>query len=340
MAARLIFGIETSCDDTSAAVVDENFRVRAVRTVSQTSVHALFGGVIPEIAARNHIAWIFPTIDKVIAESGVAPADFSAIAVTNYPGLLGSLLVGVGAAKGLSIGWGKPIIAVNHLKAHVYSAFLNREDRPRPPYLALVVSGGHTTLMAVGEESRVTVLAETMDDAAGEAYDKIAKAAKLGYPGGPVIDALAQTGDPTRYDLPHLMRSGRYKDTLAFSFSGIKSAVKRILDDEGDTVAMADLMAAFQSRIVELIERRLTAAWEQCEYTALVVAGGVAANSAVRKMAQEFSGKRGVPLYLPELKYCQDNAALVAAAAFPKLDGGEFAPLDLDVTATSRPQTK
>lgn len=337
---RLILGIETSCDDTSAAVVDENFRVLAVRTVSQTSVHALFGGVIPEIAARNHIAWIFPTIDKVIGESGVAPKDISAIAVTNYPGLLGSLLVGVGAAKGLAIGWHKPLIAVNHLEAHIHSPFLGRSERPKPPYLSLVVSGGHTTLMAVGEGSAVTVLAETMDDAAGEAYDKIAKVAKLPYPGGPAIDELAQTGDPTRYDLPYLMRSGKYKDTLAFSFSGIKSAVKRILDTEGDTVALADLMAGFQSRIVELIERRLTAAWEGDTYTALVVAGGVAANSAVRKMAQEFTGKRGVPLYLPELKYCQDNGAMVAAAAFPKLDRGEFSPLDFDVTATSRPQTK
>ncbi|HNT28425.1 MAG TPA: tRNA (adenosine(37)-N6)-threonylcarbamoyltransferase complex transferase subunit TsaD [bacterium] len=337
---RYILGIESSCDDTSAAVVDEHFRVLAVRTVSQTNLHALFGGVIPEIAARNHIAWIFPTIDKALSESGVAPTDLSAVAVTNYPGLLGSLLVGVGAAKGLAIGWGKPLIAVNHLEAHIHSPFLGGRERPKPPYLALVVSGGHTTLMAVGEGSAASVLAETMDDAAGEAYDKIAKIAKLSYPGGPAIDKIAQTGDPSRYDLPHLMRSGRYKDTLAFSFSGIKSAVKRILEEEGDTVALADLMAGFQSRIVELIERRLTAAWEQKAYTALVVAGGVAANSAVRKMAQEFTGKRRVPLYLPELTYCQDNGAMVAAAAFPKLDRGDLASLDLDVTATSRPQTK
>lgn len=335
---RLILGLETSCDDTSAAVVDEHFRVLAVRTVSQTSVHALFGGVIPEIAARNHIAWIFPVIDKVVAESGVNPRDLSAVAVTNYPGLLGSLLVGVGAAKGLAIGWKKPLIAVNHLESHIHSAFIGRDRRPEPPYLSLVVSGGHTTLMEIGEGAVATVIAETMDDAAGEAYDKIAKVARLGYPGGPVIDKLAQEGDATRYDLPHLMRSGRFKDTLAFSFSGIKSAVKRILDTEGDAVAMADLMAGFQSRIVELIERRLTAAWERKPYTALVVAGGVAANSAVRAMAQKFADDRRVSLYLPELKYCQDNAAMVAVAAFPKLDRGEISPLDLDVTATSRPQ--
>jgi len=337
---RYILGIETSCDDTSAAVVDEHFRVLAVRTVSQTSVHALFGGVIPEIAARNHIAWIFPVIDKVVAESGVAPRDLSAIAVTNFPGLLGSLLVGVGAAKGLSIGLKKPLIAVNHLEAHIHGAFLDRDTRPASPYLALVVSGGHTTLMAMGEGSVATVLAETMDDAAGEAYDKVAKVAGLPYPGGPAVDELAQKGDPSRYDLPHLMRSGKYKDTLAFSFSGIKSAAKRILDEEGDKVALADLMACFQSRVVELLGRRLSAAWEQNTYTALVVAGGVAANSAVRAMAQRFTAERGVPLYLPELTYCQDNAAMVAAAAFPKLDRGEFSGLDLDVTATSRPQTK
>jgi len=337
---RYILGIETSCDDTSAAVVDERFRVLAVKTVSQTNVHALFGGVIPEIAARNHIAWIFPTIDQVISESNVAPADLAAIAVTSHPGLIGSLLVGVGVAKGLSIGWDKPLIAVNHLEAHVYSTFLNREQPPTPPYLALVVSGGHTTLMAISVGHSAAVLAETLDDAAGEAYDKIAKVANLGYPGGPVIDKLAQTGDPTRYDLPYLMRVGRFKDTLAFSFSGIKSAVKRILDTEGEKAVLADLMAGFQARVVELLERRLAMAWGQGDYTALVVAGGVAANSAVRKMAQEFAERRGVPLYLPEIKYCQDNAAMVAAAAFPKFERGEFSPLDFDVAATSRPQTR
>ena len=334
---RYILGIETSCDDTSAAVVDDTLRVRAVQTTSQTNLHALFGGVIPELAARNHIAWIFPVIDTALKKSGIAPADLSAVAVTNYPGLLGSLLVGVGAAKGISIGLKKPLIAVNHLEAHIHSAFLDRAERPPAPYLALVVSGGHTTLMEIGETG-TTVLAETMDDAAGEAYDKIAKIAKLPYPGGPAIDKIAQTGDPSRYDLPHLMRSGKYKDTLAFSFSGIKSAVKRILEEEGDAVALADLMACFQSRVVELIERRLTAAWEQKPYTALVVAGGVAANSAVRAMAQIFTDRRGVPLYLPQLKYCQDNGAMVAAAAFPRLDRGDFSPLDFDVTATCRPQ--
>ncbi len=335
MADKYILGIESSCDDTSVALVSSGFHVLSVKTVSQTSVHRLFGGVIPEIASRNHLAWVIPAIDAALKESGKTRDDISAIAVTNYPGLIGSLLVGVCAAKGLAAGWKKPIIAVNHLNAHIASAFLEREKRPEFPYLSLVVSGGHTSLIEISEDER-TVLGETMDDAAGEAYDKIAKMADLGYPGGPIIDKIAAKGDASKYKLPYLLKNNKYADDIVFSFSGIKSAVKRFLDD--GNVDMPSLMASFQNRIVELIERKVKLALSRKKYTAFVVAGGVSANSAVRKMAENIAAKYNIELYLPELKYCQDNGAMVAAAAMDDFFNGRFSSLDFDVAPTVRPK--
>ena len=338
MAEKYILGIESSCDDTSVAVVSSDFHVLAVKTVSQTSVHRLFGGVIPEIASRNHLAWVIPAVDAALKESGKTKDDISAIAVTNYPGLIGSLLIGVSAAKGLAAGWRKPIIAVNHLNAHIASAFLEREKRPDFPYLALVVSGGHTSLIEISENER-NLLGETMDDAAGEAFDKIAKMADLGYPGGPIIDKMAANGDSSKYKLPYLLKNNnKYADEIVFSFSGIKSAVKRFLD-EGN-VDMPSLMASFQERIVELIERKVKLAISRKKYTAFVVAGGVSANSAVRKMAENIAEKYKLELYLPELRYCQDNGAMVAAAAMDDFLNGIFSALDFDVAPTVRPKIK
>ena len=338
MAEKYILGIESSCDDTSVAVVSSDFHVLAVKTVSQTSVHRLFGGVIPEIASRNHLAWVIPAVDAALKESGKTKDDISAIAVTNYPGLIGSLLIGVSAAKGLAAGWRKPVIAVNHLNAHIASAFLEREKRPDFPYLALVVSGGHTSLIEISENER-NLLGETMDDAAGEAFDKIAKMADLGYPGGPIIDKMAANGDASKYKLPYLLKNNnKYADEIVFSFSGIKSAVKRFLD-EGN-VDMPSLMASFQERIVELIERKVKLALSRKKYTAFVVAGGVSANSAVRKMAENIAEKYKLELYLPELRYCQDNGAMVAAAAMDDFLNGIFSALDFDVAPTVRPKIK
>ena len=334
--SNYILGIESSCDDTSVAVVSSDFHVLSVKTVSQTSVHRLFGGVIPEIASRNHLAWVIPAVDAALKESGKTKDDISAIAVTNYPGLIGSLLIGVSAAKGLALGWKKPVIAVNHLNAHIASAFLEREKRPEFPYLALVVSGGHTSLIEIDGGER-NLLGETMDDAAGEAFDKIAKMADLGYPGGPIIDKMAAAGDASKYKLPYLLKNNnKYADEIVFSFSGIKSAVKRFLD-EGE-VDMPSLMASFQSRIVELIERKVKLALSRKKYTAFVVAGGVSANSAVRKMAENTASKYGLELYLPELRYCQDNGAMVAAAAMDDFSAGRFSAFDFDVAPTVRPK--
>ena len=336
MAEKYILGIESSCDDTSVAVVSSDFHVLTVKTVSQTSVHKLFGGVIPEIASRNHLAWVIPAVDAALRESGKTKEDISAIAVTNYPGLIGSLLIGVSAAKGLAAGWQKPVIAVNHLNAHIASAFLEREKRPEFPYLALVVSGGHTSLIEISEDDR-TVLGETMDDAAGEAFDKIAKMADLGYPGGPIIDKMAENGDASKYKLPYLLKNNnKYADDIVFSFSGIKSAVKRFLD-EGN-VDMPSLMASFQERIVELIERKVKLALSRKKYTAFVVAGGVSANSAVRRMAENIAAKYKLELYLPELRYCQDNGAMVAAAAMDDFFKVNFSDPDFDVAPTVRPK--
>lgn len=333
---QYILGIESSCDDTSVAVVNSDLDVISLKTVSQTSVHKLFGGVIPEVASRNHIAWIIPAVDAAIKESGITQKEISAIAVTNYPGLVGSLLVGVSVAKGLATGWNKPVIAVNHLDAHIKSAFIGKKNTAEYPYLALVVSGGHTSLIEVDEHKK-SVLGETMDDAAGEAFDKVAKMADLGYPGGPVIDNLAQKGDSSKYKLPYLLKNNnKYADEIVFSFSGIKSAVKRILD-EGN-VDMASLMASFQIRIVELIERKMKLALSKKIYKAIVISGGVSANSGVRKMASDLALQQGLELFMPELKYCQDNGAMVAAAAFDDFFKGNFTPFDFDVAPTVRPK--
>jgi len=331
---KYILGIESSCDDTSVSVVDSDLKVISLKTVSQTSVHTVFGGVIPEIAARNHIAWIIPAIDLALKESGLNKDDMSAVAVTNYPGLVGSLLVGVAAAKGLAIGWDKPLIGINHLDAHIASSFLDQDDRPQTPYLSLVVSGGHTSLIEVTDTEKI-VLGETMDDAAGEAFDKVAKMADLGYPGGPFIDKLAKTGDRKKYKLPYLLKNNnKYLNDIVFSFSGIKSAVKRVLD-EGD-VDMPSLMAAFQDRIVELLERKIRLALTRNNYKALVVSGGVSANSGVRNMVKDVALNNNMKLFIPELKYCQDNGAMVAAAAFDNFNAGNFSSLELDVSPTTR----
>lgn len=336
MEKKLILGIESSCDDTSVAVVDSDYHVHSVRTVSQTSIHKLFGGVIPEIASRNHLAWVIPALNAAVSEAGIARDDIDAIAVTSYPGLIGSLLVGVSAAKGLAVGWKKPIISVNHLNAHIASSLLEKSGRPALPYLALVVSGGHTSLIEVSLEGK-KLLGETMDDAAGEAFDKVAKMGNLGYPGGPVIDKLAQKGDPDKYKLPYLLKNNnKYADEILFSFSGIKSAVKRVLEEPD--VDIPSLMAAFQSRIVELISRKIGLAMSRRNYRALVVSGGVSANSAVRQMAENIAKKHKIELFLPELRFCQDNGAMVAAAAMDDLFAGRFSELDFDVAPTVRPR--
>ncbi|MFO7735868.1 MAG: tRNA (adenosine(37)-N6)-threonylcarbamoyltransferase complex transferase subunit TsaD [bacterium] len=329
----VILGIETSCDDTSIALVDRNFSVLGMETVSQDSVHKLFGGVIPEIAARNHIAWIIPAIHKVMEKTDVDKKHIKAVAVTTSPGLVGSLLVGTAAAKGLCSGWNIPLISVNHLHGHIYSAFLNEPEIPREPFLSLVVSGGHTSLISV-KNNTFRIIGETMDDAAGEAFDKVAKMIGLPYPGGPAIDAVAKKGRLGNYKLPRLLTSPKYRKKTLFSFSGMKTAVKKILSEE-ENISVSDLMAEFQDKVTELIERKLELAITLNKWNGLVVAGGVSANSVLRKKMQNFSKKHEIPLYMPELKFCGDNGAMIAAAAFKRYDSGSFSSLDCDVSSES-----
>ncbi|MCK5808917.1 tRNA (adenosine(37)-N6)-threonylcarbamoyltransferase complex transferase subunit TsaD [bacterium] len=328
-----ILGIESSCDDTSIALVDTEYRVIAMKTVSQTSVHSLFGGIIPEIAARNHIAWIFPLLRSLLDEAKISLSDLSAIAVTTHPGLVGSLLVGVGAAKGISAATGIPLVGINHLEAHIASASLNRKSRPQLPFLSLIISGGHTSLIEVKKEGIYT-LGATMDDAAGEAFDKVAKMAKLGYPGGPVIDKLAQKGDASRYKMPKLLTSEKYKHSFVFSFSGLKTATQRFL--KNDDIDMPSLMAAFQKSLFELVERRIIYALKHNKYKALVVVGGVSANSELRERMERVSHRFDTALFLPELQYCQDNGAMTAAAAIPAFQTKQFADFTLDAAPTKR----
>ncbi len=335
MSKIFILGIESSCDDTSISIVDENRKVVAFDTVNQTAIHKVFGGVIPEIAARNHIAWIFPLLDKVFKQSNLSKEDISAIAVTTHPGLVGSLLVGVSVAKGLALGWQKPLISVNHLDGHIYSAFLETKNLPENPYLALIVSGGHTSLIEI-ENNKKTILGETMDDAAGEAFDKVAKMAKIGYPGGPIIDKMAQQGNPKNYKLPFLLKNNnKYKNEIIFSFSGIKTAVRTILEKE-ENPNLNDLMASFQNRVIELIERKLKLAFSLKKYKALVVAGGVSANSELRKVVTKIANKEKIELFLPQLKYCQDNGAMIACAGLEPFAKKDFTTLDADVSPTTR----
>ncbi len=332
MSDTLILGIESSCDDTSIAIVDTELRVKTLRTVSQTEVHALFGGVIPELAARNHIAWIFPLLHSVLSEADIALQDLSAVAVTTQPGLVGSLLVGIGVAQGIAGGARLPLIGVNHLTAHIYSAFLNRKTVPNKPYLALIISGGHTSIIEVTEDGYHTI-GSTMDDAAGEAFDKVAKMAGLGYPGGPIIDRLAQQGDASRYPLPKLLKAGRYKDSFSFSFSGVKTAVQRYLGS--DNLDMESLMASFQNALFELVERRIKQAIKLNNYNALVVVGGVSANSELRERMRNVATQFHTPLFLPELRYCQDNGAMTAAAAVEPFKQGQFSAT-VDAAPTKR----
>ena len=335
MSKIFILGIESSCDDTSISIVNENRKVIAFDTVNQSAIHKVFGGVIPEIAARNHIAWIFPLLNKVLKQSNLTKHDISAIAVTTHPGLVGSLLVGISVAKGLALGWNKPLITINHLDGHIHSAFLEKKTLPKTPYLSLIVSGGHTSLIEIDNGKKI-VLGETMDDAVGEAFDKVAKMAKIGYPGGPIIDKMAQKGEKSKYNLPFLLKNNnKYKNKIIFSFSGIKTAVRNILESEKE-LNLNDLMACFQNRVIELIERKLNLAFSLKKYKALVVAGGVSANSELRKVVEKIAKNQNIELFLPELKYCQDNGAMVAAAGLELFKRKDFSNLNADVSPTTR----
>jgi N6-L-threonylcarbamoyladenine synthase len=308
----LLLGIETSCDDTATAVVRDGRTVLSNVSTNQDAFHAKFGGIVPEIASRQHLALLSAAVQDALERAGVALAHVDGIAVTAGPGLIGSLVIGVASAKALAFAARKPLYAVNHLHGHIFAGFLDGESEPEYPFLALLVSGGHSQVVHVASPWDMRVLARTRDDAAGEAFDKTARLLGLPFPGGPQIDRLARTGDPRAYAFPrHRAESG-----LDMSFSGVKTAVRYFLNtDAGRAAERADVAASFQAAVVDVLIDRLDRAAALVPYRAAVLSGGVAANSALRAAFEAWSARTGTPGIVPPLKYCTDNAAMIAAAA-------------------------
>ncbi|MEK6796650.1 MAG: tRNA (adenosine(37)-N6)-threonylcarbamoyltransferase complex transferase subunit TsaD [Spirochaetota bacterium] len=307
-----ILGIDTSCDDTSVAIVDDGTTVRASLLSSQVDVHALYDGVVPELAARKHLEAIMLLIDGALKTANVRLDDIDAIAVTNRPGLIGSLLVGVGAAKALAFTLKKPLIPINHISAHIYSVHLSHTLAF--PYIALVVSGGHTLICEVTDHDIYAVIGTTIDDAVGEAYDKIAKFYKLGFPGGPIVDKLAALGDENAIAYPRPKVAGKHR--FDFSYSGLKTAVVYQTEQflrEGKTATMENICASFQKSAVGVLYDKVTAYARESGIRTVGISGGVAANSYLRKL---FSESREISAHLPERKYTTDNAAMVAGLGY------------------------
>ncbi len=306
----LTLGIETSCDETSVAVVRDGRHILSNLIHSQVDVHKEFGGVVPELAARDHLERLPHLLDMAMDQAGIKPSDLDLLAVTRGPGLVGCLLVGVGVGEGLAAAWSKPLTGVNHLWGHIYAAMLSRPDL-EPPLLGLVVSGAHSDLVRMPEHGRFEVIGRTRDDAAGEAFDKAARMLGLGFPGGPALDKLARKGDAKRRRLPRPSLPG-----LEYSFSGLKTALLYRLRDLGENLTdqdRADLAAAFEESVVESLLEKLDHALDAEPYQEVVVAGGVAANTLLRKRAAEVVEGRA-RLTMPPLELCTDNAAMIAAA--------------------------
>ena len=330
--ATTILGIESSCDDTSAAVLRDTYLLSNV--MASQEVHRRYGGVIPELASRAHQQNILPVVSEALKQAGVEMEDIDAIAFTRGPGLLGSLLVGTSFTKGLAVATGKPIIEVNHLQGHILSHFVKVEGRenrcPAFPFLCLLVSGGHTQIVRVDDPLHFEILGHTIDDAVGEAFDKCAKLMGLGYPGGPVVDRLAAQGDEKRFRFakPSI-------PDLNYSFSGIKTSLLYFLRDriaeDPDFLEKnkADLCASFQKDLIDILLKKLILAAKQTGIRQVAIAGGVSANSGLRRRIEEEGRRRGWTTYLPELRFTTDNAAMIAITGHYKYQAGQFAALDI-----------
>jgi N6-L-threonylcarbamoyladenine synthase len=309
----LLLGIETSCDDTATAIVRDGRTVLANVSTNQDAFHAKFGGIVPEIASRQHLALLSAAVADALERAELSLPMLDGIAVTAGPGLVGSLVIGVASAKALAYASGKPLYAVNHLHGHIFAPFLGREIEPEYPLLALLVSGGHSQLVHVDGPTQMRIVARTRDDAAGEAFDKTARLLDLPFPGGPEIDRLAREGDATAIAFP---RHRAEKGDLDMSFSGIKTAVKYFLEtDAGKAARPADVAASFQAAVVDVLVDRLDRVARLAPYKMAVLSGGVAANSALAAAFAAWGERIGVPAYAPERRYCTDNAAMIAAAA-------------------------
>ena len=335
MSEPIVLGIETSCDETAVGIVRGRTLLANV-IASSVEEHARFGGVVPEIASRAHLEAMQPTIKKALADAKVSLSDIDAIAVTAGPGLVGALLVGVGSAAGLAIGLDKPIYAVNHLSAHISVDYLTHKQEIEPT-IALLVSGGHSSLLQVNDiTSSVVKLGQTIDDAAGEAFDKIARVMKLGFPGGPAIDAMAKEGKATAIDFPRGLTTSNDWQTRPydFSFSGLKTAVARYLESVPDYVR-ADVAASFQESIVDVLMLKALAACKESGIDSLVIAGGVAANSRLRAVAAARCEKAGIALRIPAPGLCTDNGAMVASlGALMAAAGREPSPVAFDADSS------
>ena len=327
----VVLGIETSCDETAVAVVERAAVVRSSVVSSQVEQHARFGGVVPEIAGRAHVQELVPVLAEALATAGVEGPDVEVVAATTGPGLIGSLLVGVSAAKALSLVWGVPFVSVNHLEAHLYASFLEEPDLELP-LVVLLVSGGHTMLVLMEDHGRYRLLGSTLDDAAGEAFDKVARYLGLGYPGGPAIDALATGGDGSAFDYPRSMVQEN-PDTLpddrryAFSFSGLKTAVVNHVRHDPDSPT-ADVAASFQEAVVDALVTKARWAVEATGARGACLGGGVAANSLLRERFLDMCTGTGVRAFLPSRSMCTDNAAMVAAAGWWRFRSDGPSPLD------------
>jgi len=332
----IILGIETSCDETSASVVEDGIKVHSNIVASQQELHSRFGGVVPEIACRAHTDTIITVIDKAVTEANIKLSDIDAISVANTPGLIGALLIGLTTAKTLSWLLGIPLITINHLHAHIYASKIEHEDIDYPA-ISLVVSGGHTSLFLTQSETRHTQVGGTIDDAAGEAFDKVGKILGLGYPAGPEIDTISQKGNGKAILFP---RSYLKKDSLDFSFSGVKTAVLYhcLGQDSKNTGEMpelkdreiADLAASFQEAVVDVLVNKTIFAATKFSARSIILGGGVACNSRLRQRLADAAKQRDIPLYYPSKKLCMDNAAMVAGLAYHKYDEEAFSGLEVE----------
>jgi len=318
----LILGIETSCDETAAAVVADGTTVLSSVVSSQVDIHARYGGVVPEVASRAHVELLGPVVAQALVEAGVEGPDLGAVAVSVGPGLAGALLVGIAAAKAYSLAWDLPFVGINHMEGHLYASFLEDPDLS-PPLVVLLVSGGHTMLVAMDDHGRYRLLGTTVDDAVGEAFDKVARVMGLGYPGGPAIDSVAVGGDPAAIAFPRPMPQG-----FDFSLSGLKTAVIRYVRDNPAT-PVADIAASFQAAAVDMLIDKTRRAVAEVGARSLCIGGGVAANSLLRARILELGAAEGLRCFLPSRAMCTDNAAMIAAAAWWRYRSDGASPLDV-----------
>lgn len=339
-ACTRILAVESSCDETAAAIIEDGRHILGESVSSQMDIHVRFGGVFPELASRQHILSIIPVVENALSDAHLSLGNLDAIATTRGPGLAGSLLVGLNMAKGLALGTGLPLVGVNHLEGHIYSAWIHPSrdfitEEPKFPLLALLVSGGHTELNLMTDHLKYTRLGATLDDAAGEAFDKVARLLNLPYPGGPSIQEAAKQGNPTAFKLPRAW----LENTWNFSFSGLKTAVLKLVRDQAGNVdqngqsslPVYDLAASFQSAVVDVLFNKTMSAAREYNVKQILVAGGVSANQALR---HAFTNQSEFPVNIPPLSLCTDNAAMIASAGYFRFRQGFVDPLDIDILPT------